>query len=92
MTKREIIKQVHAYLPGEHDIRQIDMYFDAIFKVMGNALKEKKHIELRGFGSFTPVKKKARQTVWGGKYTTVKERHVVKFKPGKLLQAQLVAK
>jgi integration host factor subunit beta len=86
MTKKELIKALHAKHP-EFAINYLEQIVDIFFNELTQALEENKRIEIRGFGTFTPKKRKARiaRNPSNNKIINVKDKVAIGFKPGKVL-------
>ena len=87
LTKAEIVEEVNEKLGlTKKDIaRVIDLFFD----IVKDGLKDGKHIELRGFGTFevkTREEREARNPKTG-ESVVVPKRRVPYFRPGKELKA-----
>jgi nucleoid DNA-binding protein len=65
---------------------------DEVFEVLAVAMQAGKHVEIRGFGSFRPVRKNQRRTFvpTKGKVVRVDARWVVRFDAGKSLKRELM--
>ena len=86
LTKAEIVEEVNEKLGlTKKDIaRVIDLFFD----IIKEGLRDGKHIELRGFGTFevkTREEREARNPKTG-QSVTVPKRRVPYFRPGKELK------
>jgi nucleoid DNA-binding protein len=87
LTKAEIVEEVNERLRlTKKDIARV---IDLFFEIIKDALKEGKHIELRGFGTFevkTREEREARNPKTG-ESVIVPKRRVPYFRPGKELKA-----
>jgi len=65
-----------------------ELAVNAILDALSNALVQGKHIEIRGFGSFSVAHRAARigRNPRSGESVAVPEKRVVHFKPGKSLR------
>lgn len=65
---------------------------DEVFEVMAVAFKAGKRVEIRGFGSFRPIRKGQRRTFvpTKGRLIRVDARWIVKFDIGKTLKRDLM--
>jgi nucleoid DNA-binding protein len=87
LTKAEIVEEVNERLRlTKKDIARV---IDLFFEIIKDGLKEGKHIELRGFGTFevkTREEREARNPKTG-ESVVVPKRRVPYFRPGKELKA-----
>jgi nucleoid DNA-binding protein len=87
LTKAEIVEEVNEKLGlTKKDIARI---IDLFFEIIKDGLKDGKHIELRGFGTFevkTREEREARNPKTG-ESVVVPKRRVPYFRPGKELKA-----
>jgi len=87
LTKAEIVEEVNERLGlTKKDVARV---IDLFFEIIKDGLKEGKHIELRGFGTFevkTREEREARNPKTG-ESVVVPKRRVPYFRPGKELKA-----
>lgn len=76
-----ILKEKHSLLTSE----QVNELLELTFKNITDALANKKRIEIRGFGSFSPKLKKVQSKFYNSEDKTIKfeEKNTVHFKIGK---------
>lgn len=88
-TKKHIVKRVAEKVGERRD--KVSQILDAVLAEFGAALAAGGRIELRDFGIFIVVRRKARlaRNPRTGEAVQVPERSVVKFKPGKLLKKRV---
>lgn len=87
LTKAEIVEEVNEKLSlTKKDIARV---IDLFFEIVKDGLKDGKHIELRGFGTFevkTREEREARNPKTG-ESVVVPKRRVPYFRPGKELKS-----
>jgi nucleoid DNA-binding protein len=85
MNKTEMIDQISEVLG---DRSQAKAAIDSLLAQISGALKRGDSVTLSGFGTFKPVKRKARQGVnpRTGEKIKIKARKVARFTPGTRLQ------
>lgn len=73
--------------------REIDAGVNAVFREIGSALKDRKRVELRGFGAFSVKVRPARtgRNPQTGEPVLVPEKATPHFKPGKEFRARINA-
>ena len=88
-TKKDIVKRV-AEKVGEAQ-GKIAQVFETVLGELSASLVAGERIELRDFGVFSVVRRKARlaRNPKTGEAVQVPERSVVKFKPGRLLRERV---
>ena len=86
MTKADLIAQV----AGEAQVKKVDAEkaFNALIRVVTDALKNDGRLAMAGFGTFVVAERKAREgrNPQTGKPIKIPATKVVKFKPGKHLK------
>jgi nucleoid DNA-binding protein len=91
MLKGKLVEDVSEKLDGylKRDVRQA---IDIIIEAMVEALKEEKRVEIRGFGSFSIRKRKARlaENPKTGQIMNIPQRKSVLFTMSKSLKETLV--
>ena len=90
MTKRDIVTQVASV--SDLTQQQIQTVVEQTLETVSSALASGEHVELRGFGSFTLVQRKAKlaRNLGGDmKPITIPPRFVIVFKPGQALAESL---
>lgn len=93
MTRSELIKKVHSKFPVfEH--ADIELVVKTMFDSMAQALKKDEKIEIRGFGTFTARKRKARtgRNPKSGASVELPDRKVPFFKTAKDLRLRVDSK
>ncbi|MCX5869372.1 MAG: integration host factor subunit beta [Deltaproteobacteria bacterium] len=90
MLKKELIDQVSMDLSLPK--RDVTAALEIMLTTMRNALTEKRRIELRGFGSFSLRKRKARTTKnpKTGAIMDIPERKTIHFTMSRSLKAPLI--
>jgi integration host factor subunit beta len=90
MTKSELIQRLAERNPHlyQHDVERI---VSTIFGEITKALSRGDRVELRGFGTFSVKRRKAREgrNPRTGVIVSVGEKHIPLFKSGKQLREQL---
>lgn len=92
MTRSELIEAIAEKNPAL-DIRMVEKIVISIFDEITDALRNKKRVELRGFGAFS-VKNRASRTARNprtGELIAVGQKNLPFFKPGKSVKEQLNA-
>lgn len=92
MTKRQLIECIAEQAPHVPR-RQVEALVEAVFDVMGEALKAGQRIELRGFGVFT-VRVRDERTARNpktGVRVSVPRRRTLAFAAGKTLRERIQA-
>ena len=90
MTKSELIKilkEKHPHLQLKEVASLVDIFFD----MLTVSLKNKDRVEIRGFGTFSLRKRKARlaRNPRTGDKVQVGDRHAVYFRAGKSLKERI---
>lgn len=90
MTKSElvkILKEKHPQLQLKEAASLVDLFFDSLTA----SLKKKDRVEIRGFGTFSLRKRKARlaRNPRTGEKVSVGDRHAVYFRAGKSLKERI---
>ena len=89
----EVVRRL-AMQTGVKDISVVTAraVVDEVFEVMAVAFKAGKRVEIRGFGSFRPIRKGQRRTFvpTKGRLIRVDARWIVKFDLGKTLKRDLM--
>lgn len=93
MTKSELIKilkEKHQQLQLKEVSAMVDLFFDILTK----SLKSKDRVEIRGFGTFSLRKRKARmaRNPRTGEKVSVSDRYAVYFRAGKGLKDKVNGK
>lgn len=90
MTKSELVEIV-AEKHGGITRREAEVVVNTILSVIGDALGDGGHVELRGFGSFITKQRRARigRNPKTGDSVAVPEKTVPHFKPGKALRERV---
>lgn len=86
MTKSELYKVLINRMPHlSVSKREMEIMVDLIFETMRYALARGERIEIRGFGNFKPIKRKARKgrNPKTGKPVDIPPRNIPFFKCGK---------
>jgi len=91
VNKSDLARMI-AERRGIHQ-RKADSVVKIVFDVMGEALKKKERIEIRGFGSFISKHYKAYvgRNPKTGEEIPITARRVVTFRPGQKLKARVEA-
>lgn len=92
MGRTEIVEKAILRFPiAGVSKKVIHAIADALFHSIILTLQITSHIEIRGFGSFTVVERKARQgrNPKTGEPVAIPARKEIKFKPGKVFRAAL---
>ena len=90
MTKKGLITKLAADYPGL-PYRDVEKVLASVIGEIAGALERGDRIEIRGFGVFTPKKRRGRlgrDPSTGGK-VVVHEKTAALFKAGKVLQGRL---
>ncbi len=85
MNKKDLIKSIsETALVSQSNASTI---LDALLATIAEGLAKGESVTLVGFGTFSPISRKARtmRNPANGKAVEVAEKNVVKFKPGKKL-------
>jgi integration host factor subunit beta len=92
MLKKDLIDTVSDELSLQK--QDVSMALDIILKTMSEALAAERRVELRGFGSFTTRKRKARSTKnpRTGVIMDIPERKTLHFTMSKSLKEALISK
>ncbi|MDQ6970792.1 MAG: integration host factor subunit beta [Mariprofundus sp.] len=90
MTKSELVEMITEQQDGITR-REAEVVVNTIFAVIGDALADGDHVELRGFGSFTTKQRNARlgRNPKTGASVMVPAKTVPHFKPGKELRERV---
>jgi len=90
MTKSELV-EIIAEKQGGITRREGEVVVNTILSVIGDALADGGHVELRGFGSFSTKQRNARigRNPKTGDSVTVPAKTVPHFKPGKELRERV---
>jgi len=90
MTKSELV-EIIAEKQGGITRREAEVVVNTILSVIGDALADGGHVELRGFGSFSTKQRNARigRNPKTGDSVTVPAKTVPHFKPGKELRERV---
>ena len=92
MNKPDLIDKC-TYRLGRLPRREVEVSCDAILELMKQSLEKGERIEVRGFGSFSLKKMKARMSrnPKTGKPVHLNERAKIHFKPGKEMRERVNA-
>ncbi|MCF8169416.1 MAG: integration host factor subunit beta, partial [Rhodoferax sp.] len=89
-NRSDLIEEMAAKF-GQLPRRDVELAMDTILSAMAGALTQGRHIEIRGFASFTVIQQAARRgrNPRTGESVSVPPRRTIKFKPGKELRANV---
>jgi len=92
MLKKDLVNKVSEELSLQK--QDVSMALDIILDTMSEALAEDRRVELRGFGSFSTRKRKARSTKnpRTGVVMNIPERKTLHFTMSKSLKEALISK
>lgn len=92
MLKKDLVNKVSEELSLQK--QDVSMALDIILDTMSEALAEDRRVELRGFGSFSTRKRKARSTKnpRTGVVMDIPERKTLHFTMSKSLKEALISK
>lgn len=87
MNRSDLIDEMAARF-GSLTRNDTDLAVNTVLDAVGNALVTGRHIEIRGFGSFSVNHRPARigRNPRNGESVAIPEKRVVHFKPGKALR------
>ena len=89
MKKRRVVKEIakKTSLPPE----EIEITLNSVLDTIVESLLQKEPVSFIGFGSFIPVKKRAREISIPStnKKVLIETKYGVKFKPSKFLKFQI---
>ena len=90
MNKSDLVKQILSK-NNKYKVSEIENIVDIFFRDIENALKQKKRIEIRGFGSFFIKEREKRIGInpQNGKNIEIEKKVHPKFKMGKILFKKL---
>ena len=90
MNKYDLVKQILSK-NNKYKVSEIENLIDVFFREIENALKQKKRIEIRGFGSFFIKESEKRIGInpQNGKNIEIEKKVHPKFKMGKILFKKL---
>ena len=90
MTKSELVEIITERQEGITH-KEAEVVVNTILSVIGDALADGDHVELRGFGSFTTKDRRPRvgRNPKTGESVMVPAKVVPHFKPGKLLRERV---
>jgi len=90
MTKSELVEIITERQEGITH-KEAEVVVNTILSVIGDALADGDHVELRGFGSFTTKERRSRmgRNPKTGTSVMVPAKLVPHFKPGKLLRERV---
>ena len=90
MNKSDLVKQILSK-NNKYKVSEIENIVDIFFREIENALKQKKRIEIRGFGSFFIKEREKRIGInpQNGKNIEIDKKIHPKFKMGKILFKKL---
>jgi integration host factor subunit beta len=92
MLKKDLVNKVSEELSLQK--QDVSMALDIILDTMSEALADNRRVELRGFGSFSTRKRKARSTKnpRTGVVMNIPERKTLHFTMSKSLKEALISK
>jgi nucleoid DNA-binding protein len=87
MLKRDLVVRLQESFP-EHLKKDLEIAVDLVFDAMTSALKERKRIEIRGFGSLWVKRQNGREFTnpKTGVFTRCPPNERIVFRPGKDLR------
>ena len=90
MNKSDLVKKILSK-NNKYKVSEIENIVDIFFREIENALKQKKRIEIRGFGSFFIKEREKRIGInpQNGKNIEIEKKVHPKFKMGKILFKKL---
>ena len=90
MNKSDLVKQILSK-NNKYKVSEIENIIDVFFREIENAFKQKKRIEIRGFGSFFIKEREKRIGInpQNGKNIEIEKKVHPKFKMGKILFKKL---
>ena len=90
MNKSDLVKQILSK-NNKYKVSEIENIVDIFFREIENALKQKKRIEIRGFGSFFIKEREKRIGInpQNGKNIEIEKKVHPKYKMGKILFKKL---
>ena len=90
MNKSDLVKQILSK-NNKYKVSEIENIVDIFFREIENSLKQKKRIEIRGFGSFFIKEREKRIGInpQNGKNIEIEKKVHPKFKMGKILFKKL---
>ena len=90
MTKSELIDDIALQTP-EIQRRDVELVVNTILQTMSEALAQGRRIEIRGFGSFVPKRRRSRaaRNPRTGEQVLVPEKYVPFFSVGKELRERI---
>ena len=90
MNRSDLIKAILSK-NNKYKVSEIENIVDVFFREIENALKQKKRIEIRGFGSFFIKEREKRIGInpQNGKNIEIEKKVHPKFKMGKILFKKL---
>jgi integration host factor subunit beta len=93
MTKSELIKSLKEKHPNLQ-LKEVTLLVDVFFDMLTQSLKNEDRVEIRGFGTFSIRKRKARlaRNPRTGEKVQVGDRNAVYFRSGKGLKEKLNTK
>lgn len=91
MNRTELIARIAVKHPNLAD-KDVDLAVNLILGAMVNSLADGRRIEIRGFGSFSVIRRAARsaRNPRTGELVGVPEKNVPGFKAGKELKARVM--
>ncbi len=91
MTKAELIEKLHVVAPADLNKKQTGELVNAMFDVLGTAIKKDGRFSYPGFGTFTVKKRKSRKgrNPRTGTAITIKASKTVTFKPAPSFKDEL---
>ncbi len=93
MTKSELVKILKEKHP-KLQLKEVNSLVDIFFDSLTQSLKKQDRVEIRGFGTFSLRKRKARlaRNPRTGEKVQVKDRYAVYFRAGKNLKDRINGK
>ena len=87
MVKADIVEMINECM-GFTKVESLDL-IETVFSIMKDTLEAGENIKIYGFGNFEVKKKNERQgrNPQTGETLTIEARHVLTFKPSKILKA-----
>lgn len=91
MTKAELIEKLHVVAPADLNKKQTGHMVEAVFDVLGTAIKKDGRFSYPGFGTFTVKKRKSRKgrNPRTGEAITIRASKTVTFKPAPSFKDEL---
>lgn len=89
MNKAELVEEVQKSLGADTSKAAAERAIEAVLEGIKKGIKQDKHVQLIGFGTYSVTKRAARDGVnpQTGEKIRIKASNVIKFKPGAGLKA-----